>query len=1028
MAKKILYFENFAQAFESVKLFVGEGLGKKYFVITPDKYTLRLEQTLFYDRGSFCVQVTSFSRLYYQICDFLTAISHEGGVMVLKNVLSKLTLKYYNRSKNFNGFAAKMYETIKELMDAGITPDDLKGKKLQDIALIYREYLNVIQDKYVDTSGKKMALAQKAEFFRDSEVIVVGFNGYTNSEKELIDEIAKHCDLTILERKETFEQVTNPVIIYKAAGWVDSIKFTAKKIKNELINGALPKDIGVIAPQTANERIKRIFWEYDIPFHVDDKKKLSDYPSGSLFCALLDAKRSNFSAQSIITLAKNPYFGLTKKQADSLDIYLEACGQDRKYFFEKFKVEHETLPYAEEARQIVSALILQCEKLLCNENYKTGVEKIVDLLKMRRFGNGVSASNLYGTNAYEHIVFDKEDTYNLSQLDLSDVILEPESNIDKILELADIIDKIQIEDSQENTDYRLEILTEGIVSSNILRIPEFSGSIMVGEPSVFRGQRKKFLFVLGCNEGQIPLFNGNGGILCDKDIDKLNKKGYSLAFRQEQNDKEEREVLELISLSQDVTVIYDGTGETKVSDFVMRLNAKNTAIYSSNNQKLHNSKEKVESKEIFEKNLDKAEQFLDKSEQNASKIEQFAQKFDELNNQILYDCCAKSSALERLITNVSAFRAGAEFVEQDGAIFFALQGEAKNFVGEKKEFNCVNNGKNMLAHSTYISQLQTFFECPAKHFFRYGLKLKRRETSALNVLDVGNFMHRIVEIVIGSGNFDDIAGEVEKAAAIAIDEGIKYSFENNTNTINKIKEESKQVISIFVSHLKKGSFGNIKTETSFGENSKLQGIMINSNPPLALKGKIDMMDFCANSVRIIDYKTGNAKFSLAEIYCGKKLQLPLYMAAAEQNGYKGVGMFFFPLKSSWKDDEFSHRLSGVYTDELDTMLIMDKTLGDGTKSEVIDAKTKLKDGKIEYKKTVSAISDEQFKDIIDYSKRLAASGVKKIREGYCTPSPLKNRFASCSMCEFNYCCPGGTMRTVGKVTIDSFKNIDDQNS
>ena len=39
----------------------------------------------------------------------------------------------------------------------------------------------------------------------------------------------------------------------------------------------------------------------------------------------------------------------------------------------------------------------------------------------------------------------------------------------------------------------------------------------------------------------------------------------------------------------------------------------------------------------------------------------------------------------------------------------------------------------------------------------------------------------------------------------------------------------------------KGSFSGIKTETEFGNNSEMKGITLQSNPPVSLRGKIDMM-------------------------------------------------------------------------------------------------------------------------------------------------------------------------------------------
>ncbi len=942
MSKKILTFDNFAQAFEAVAPLLGEGLGKKYYVIAPDKYTLRLEKMLFSRRGSFCAEVTSFPRLYYKVCGELAAVSREGGIMILKSVLSGLRLNYYNKSKNYNGFAAKMYDTVKTLMDAGIPPQALDTQKLSDIALVYESYLKEIDGKYVDTIGIMKALSKSADYFAGSEVVVVGFNGYSAGELELIDRIAEFASVTVLDRSDKSFVPKNPVAIYAASGVADSLKAAAKALRNAFLSGILPEETAVISPPTAYERIKRIFAEYEIPFYIDSKKKLSEYPSGNFFCAFYQAEKSNYASADILSLAKNPYSGLSKEESDCLEIYLDAYGVERKSFFEEFRIDCGVRQIAEGARRRLTSLIGEVRLLLESPGFKEGVEGIADRLRMR---TGAGDGN-FGSNALP---------------------VEPESNLDKIFELCEIIDRTGI------TENRLGLLSEGIRSTDISRLPAFTGSVTVGEPSAFRGTRPSLLVILGCNEGQIPSYLSEGGILNDGDVEYLNRERRLLSERRETNDKEERELLELISLSKDTLAIYDAVAETKKSDFLYLLSPKKAVALMP-------------------------------------------------VDRLLYDCCSESASLERLIVGVAAFRAGGEYSEEDGAIYHAVKDKASEYVSLAATFDCGSEGQRMIERGTYISQLQTFFDCPAKHFFRYGLRLRGRETAELTAVDVGNVMHRIVELVISKGDFEDITASVESAATLAISEGIKYALEKNSWLMDNIKQESEKVIRIFLSHLRKGSFGNIMTEAEFGGRSGLKGIELASQPPVTLRGKIDMMDFCGNAVRIIDYKTGYAKFSAADIYYGKKLQLPLYMAAAEQNGFMGVGMFYFPLKSSWKDDGLSHRLSGVFRGGLDTAILMDGSLIDGAESEVVSVRTKGEGESLRMYATASSLSDEGFAAIVEYSLRLAAYGVEKIRMGYCAPSPLKGRSDPCSYCEYFYSCPGASYRGKGRVTVETLLN------
>ncbi|MBQ4049491.1 MAG: PD-(D/E)XK nuclease family protein [Clostridia bacterium] len=948
MSKKILYYGDYAQAFEAVRGFISDGLDEKTVVICPDKFTLRLEKQLFSQKGSFTTEVTSFDRLHRRVCKGV-AVSREGGIIIVKHILGALKLEYYNKSKNYPGFAVKMYEAIHSLMEAGVTPDVLTTPKLSDIALIYREYLREIADKYADLSKKFTDLMQNAEYFAGKRVVIVGFNGYSSCETALIDEIARHAELVQLDCQQKIV-ANSPVTVVGRAGSVNCLKETAKKIRNAFLGGALPEGIAVVSAPTSFERIKRIFSEYEIPFFIDAKKKLSEYPAGNFLCALFEVKNQNYSKFSLLTLAKNCYSGLKKTESDALEKYLNACGGDRKEFFEPFKLEINGFEIAERARKKLVDCMTVCEKHLGESSLVAGINAIIDGYKMRF-----------------------NDSY------------EPESNIDKIVELCEVIDKIKI------TSNRLALLCEGIRSTDISVIPTKKSSVAVGEPSLFRGYRPKLLVLVGCNEGQIPSYLSDSGILSDDDVDFLNRNGKVFESRREINEKEEREVMELICLSGEVLAIYDETAETKKSDF------------------LH----------IFERYGDAEERESDGalSQKSGDATANF-----EPYGRLLYDCCTQSAALEKLIVDYAPAVFGKQAVLTSrekpffDALYYAVEDRAKQFFRPIAEFECKLTGRDMVKDSTYISQLQAFFECPAKHFFRYGLRVKAQETSELLAVDIGNLMHKVVELVVKDGYDDGVEKAVERAMETAVSEGVKYALKENEKLLEKVKEETVKVVEILISHLKKGKFGDALTETEFGEGCEMRGIALDTNPPVTLRGKIDMIDFCDKMARVVDYKTGNAEFSFTDIYYGKKLQLPLYLAVVRSNGYDGVGTFYFPLKYSWKDDAFSHRFSGIFRGDLSTALIMDETL-QTCESEVIDAKF-TKKGEFRCK---SALSDQEFSAVLEYSKLLAKTGVEKIRSGYATPSPAYSAFSAnpCMACDYYYACPSGSPRQKKTVTVDT---------
>lgn len=927
MAKKQLNYDNFAQIFEAIPDMVKRIRGKG-LVIVPEKYTLRLERALFSGSGSFTVEVTTVSRLYRKICGGTPALSREGAVMIIKGILGRLKLEYYEKSKNSVGFASKIYDTVKSLDDAGISPEELQGEKLKDVALIYAEFLKQTEELYGGSAKRVREIIANLGYFKGKEVIIAAFNGYTENERQLFDAVCGVTDVTIMEkRRATVDTISTPACVVEAVGQADMLKIAAKKIRNAFLDGLSPKDIAVVSPPLSYERLKRIFTEYEIPFFIDVKKSLAFYPEGELICLLSEGAENGYSRESLVKLAKNPLSGLSKTQSDCFELYTEAFGIERERFFESFVKESEYLEEATAAREKLLDIIF---KFQAAENQKEFCPAIIQFLCGARAKiNRTSDENI----------------------------------VEKISTLAGIIDEAGIGQN------RAELLAEVIRDTLISELPAGGQKVYIGDPSLFRGQRPKLLVLLGCNEGQIPAFIEEGGILCDADIEKINGDNPRIAARNEINEREDEEITELAELSGEVFAIYNAASEAKKSEILDRL---------------------VNRKRILPADTE-------------------------------YDCCSCAAALEKLITSVATFRAGGEFDASAGAIYYALEGRADKYISGEPEFACRQRGGTMINNGTYISQLQTFFDCPAKHFFRYGLKINRREVAGLTPIDIGNIMHKIIELVIASGQYSDIEGEVKKASQTAISLSEKGSLEINDDLLKKIIDESKKVIGVFVSHLKKGEFSGAITETEFG-NADFKGVELPCDPPVTLRGKIDMTDFYGNAARVIDYKTGRACFSKDDIYYGKKIQLPLYAAALAANGFKPIGMFYFPLKSSWKDDEFSHRLSGVFSGGTDTALIMDKTLAQGGKSEVIAARTMLKkDGELSLGKScASALTPEQFDAILDYSLKIAAKGVDLIRQGYCKPSPMEARFDVCSSCDYFCDCPGAVFRRSGSVSLDSF--------
>lgn len=88
-----------------------------YIILTPDRYTLGVEQKLFRGGGSINCEVLTLSRLCRRVLPKGKALSREGSVMLvsraIKNVKDKLV--FYKNAVRYYDFARSVLETLLQI-------------------------------------------------------------------------------------------------------------------------------------------------------------------------------------------------------------------------------------------------------------------------------------------------------------------------------------------------------------------------------------------------------------------------------------------------------------------------------------------------------------------------------------------------------------------------------------------------------------------------------------------------------------------------------------------------------------------------------------------------------------------------------------------------------------------------------------------------------------------------------------------------------------------------------------------------
>lgn len=201
---------------------------------------------------------------------------------------------------------------------------------------------------------------------------------------------------------------------------------------------------------------------------------------------------------------------------------------------------------------------------------------------------------------------------------------------------------------------------------------------------------------------------------------------------------------------------------------------------------------------------------------------------------------------------------------------------------------------------------------------------------------------------------------------------------------------------------------------------------------MQLNGRIDRVDTARigradadgqdrEAVRIVDYKSSKKEFRPEELYEGRSLQLPLYLAAvAEERGRTderdvlAAGMFYYAMIDpvleevpGETDEEYRRRLkkelrlSGPINDDPQAVRAMDD-LAPGTESEAVNLGRK-GDGALYARCDVLPQAD--FELLPAYAKKKALQIANEIADGQIRVDPHRNgQRSSCDYCPYGSVC------------------------
>jgi ATP-dependent helicase/nuclease subunit B len=217
--------------------------------------------------------------------------------------------------------------------------------------------------------------------------------------------------------------------------------------------------------------------------------------------------------------------------------------------------------------------------------------------------------------------------------------------------------------------------------------------------------------------------------------------------------------------------------------------------------------------------------------------------------------------------------------------------------------------------STSATRLQTFAQCPYKYFARYSLKLQQREEFKMRPLEIGDFYHDVLErffneLISVEKELTEISNEKllqilnKQISKILTEDSFIGGFAKRTLHNKFIVDSACGVLEDFVladiEIIGAGKFRPAFTEMQLKALGEYK-IKLSDGRTLILKGKIDRIDIAQidgeKAVLIFDYKKTSRSFDWQEFYYGLNVQLAAYMLAAQSvSKMKIAGAFYLPIE------------------------------------------------------------------------------------------------------------------------------------
>lgn len=1026
-------------------------LDTKNYLVVPDDIvaTAKREFVKLIDKNSiFGLKVLGFAELANEFVEISKqSLPKELGQMIFKSVMceNKKNLKSFALVSENEGALNEIFNLIGTLRESNIATSQLVnavtliggmlGEKVADIAMLYEKYCDKINEHYCDNHIKMHLLVEHfkncgklqdcnfyfcdfglmyAEQLQVLESIVLAdnnvfigavANGKANNKRIyprfLIDFCKKislsatikveieQLEINYLEDKNILvsnlfgydatsqNNIRNYLSIFSGENINLEIKGICRMIRKLIVEeGARFNQINIFCPDVDKYKseIAREFAIFEIPYFLQAKTSLATFAVARLLIDGISTKKSCYQKSNMLAFSKNILLGLNAEDVNCFELFVNKYNIEKELFLKPFEgISGEPLL---DRAEIVRKRLIDILQLL-DLNLEDKVQAIECI-----------------QNFYQYIFDEYPYSKYLQKLQINvgeDMRRNAELALNSIFEILDIVKSANMAFYFDVFDSVISLVKNKSIGASKQYVDNL---FITSNPKEINNS--KYLFVIGANDGVLAPESSTISLFTCSELEQLEKSDVQFCPNiMDINYNSKFEIVQLLAKGEKVFVSFCQEGGEPA---------------------------------LVVKNI--CDMFGIKVQPLVSDSNKIGMNYSKYAMKIGTKCNVKRELSLYYSERMRGIATGEEDVFE--YLYTNLKGEyayqnlikPKNFEYVKSNDLCWSKSKDKTYAS--ISALERYFDCPFKFYCERTLRLKKVQTGGLDVMAMGNFVHRILEHLFGEYKSFDMTAEelfeiVDKLCAATIKESdfevLSLCMSQNVlknSLFKKVHFIAEKLIEI----AKRSEFEREYTELTFGfDYSKLPPYQIKSgDKSYFIRGKIDRIDKYGDYVAIIDYKTSSSvDYSLKEIYYGERVQLLIYLNAYMANSEnEPFALFYMPLPYSYSSDE-EGKLFG-YTGlirNLESVFPHFDCEYQNKSISSIPIKFK-KNGELNDK---GLLSKSDLQVLLDYADKVVVQAIAEIESGYIEAKPT-----NCAGCEYGEIClnknnPSKTRKKLSKTAF-----------